>query len=83
MTITGAVTKKTVLIIERDKRRADQYFQNLAAQSHGVAYTRIDAQGTQAGLTKLKAHRVDLVVCAGSVMTPENARAHLGKAPFE
>ncbi len=77
------MSKKTVLIIERDKRRADMYFQTMVAQSRGESYVRIDAADVQTGLAKLKAHKVDVVVCSGSVMTPENARTHLVRAPFE
>lgn len=79
----STLPQKVILIIERDRKRADMYFKNMSDQARGHILVRVDAPDAKAGLDILRKRRVDIVVCSGSVMTPEKALTHLGEAPYE
>ncbi len=78
---TNTQRKSVVLIVEKDKVRADQYFRNLTEQMHGHALVRVDAANGEAALKLLSTRHVDLVVCSGSILTPDKARIQLDKPP--
>ncbi len=79
MTITP-VKKKTVLIVESDRERANMYFRNLTSKPQAKNLVRTDVQDARAALEMLRKHHFDIVVCSGSEMTASDARRFLEKA---
>lgn len=59
---------KTVLIVEKDSKRADMYFSTMANENGRHKINRRDARTVKEGLEILALYQVDIVVYAGSRM---------------